>query len=169
MAAWKSVLWHSLRAGTIGSVTLDVFFPTGDKEDGFSEGIFLFEPALAMAQLLPYVGFLQLQGGAELSTQTDDVPHVVFWRVAFGHTFRKGGFGRSWSPMVEVLGATEIADGAAVEWDIVPQLQVALSKRQHIRFAAGVRLPLTDFKERQLEIQAYLIWDWYDGAFTEGW
>ncbi len=168
-AAWKSVLWHSLRAGTIGSVTLDVFFPTGDREDGFSEGIFLFEPALAVAQLIPYVGFIQLQGGAELSTQTDDVPHTVFWRAALGHTFRPGGFGRAWSPMVEVLGSTEIADGTAVEWNIVPQLQVALSKRQHIRLGAGVLLPLTDVAERQLEIQTYLIWDWYDGAFTEGW
>jgi hypothetical protein len=169
VGAWKSVLWHCLRAGTIGSATLDVFFPTGDKEDDFSEGIFMFEPAMAIAQLIPYVGFIQLQGGAELSTDTEKVPHGVFWRGAFGHTFRRGGFGRSWSPMVEILGATELEDGAAVEWDIVPQLQVALSKRQHVRFGAGVLLPLTDFTERQLELQAYLIWDWYDGGFFEGW
>jgi mono/diheme cytochrome c family protein len=169
VAAWKSVLWHSLRAGTIGSMTMDIFFPVGDEADGFSEGIFMFEPALAVAQLIPYVGFIQLQGGAELSTNTDEVPHGVFWRAAIGHTFRRNGFGRAWSPMVEILGATEIEDGAAVEWDIVPQLQVALSKRQHVRLGAGVLLPLTDFTERQLEIQAYLIWDWYDGGFTEGW
>lgn len=169
VGAWKSVLWHSLRAGTIGSVALDVFFPTGDEADGFGKGIFAFEPALAVAQLIPHVGFIQLQGGAELSTDTDKAPHGVFWRAALGHTFRKGGFGRAWSPMVEILGGREIADDAQVEWDVVPQLQVALSLRQHVRLGTGVLLPVTHFSDRQIELQAYLIWDWYDGGFTEGW
>jgi mono/diheme cytochrome c family protein len=169
IAAWKSVLWHSVSAGTIGSVTLDVFFPTGDEKDGFSNGIFAFEPALAVAQIIPHVGFLQLQLGAELSTDTDKAPHAIFWRGALGHTFRRGGFGRSWSPIVEILGAVELGDNRSVDWSIVPQLQVALSKRQHIRAAAGALLPLTRFSERRVELQMYLIWDWYDGGLTEGW
>lgn len=169
VVAWKTVLWHSLPAGTIGSVALDVFFPTGDVADGFSDGIFAFEPALAVAQIIPYLGFIQLQGGAELSTDTDKASHAVFWRGAFGRTFRKDGFGRAWSPMVEVLGVAEFDDEVVVDWDIVPQLQVALSLRQHVRLGMGVLLPLTEFSERPIELQAYLIWDWYDGGFTEGW
>jgi mono/diheme cytochrome c family protein len=167
--AWKSVLWHCLRAGTIGSVALDVFLPTGDERDGFGKGIFAFEPALALGQIIPRVGFIQLHGGAELSTDTDVADHSFFWRAAVGRTFRKGGFGRAWSPMVEVLGSTGLGEDAPVDWDIVPQLQLALSRRQHVRLGAGVRLPLNDFAERQLAIQAYVVWDWYDGGFAEGW
>jgi len=168
--AWKSVMWFSPVAGNIGSVTLDVFFPTGDEADEISDGIFAFEPAFAFGQIIPHVGFLQLQGGAELSTNTDKKSHGVFWRGAFGHTFRRGGFGRAVSPMIEVLGGTELGQAqTVVDWDIVPGIQIALSKRQHIRFGTGVLIPLTDFEERQMEVKAYLVWDWYDGGFTEGW
>ena len=167
--AWKSVLWQHLPAGTIGSLALDVFFPTGDEADDFGKGIFSFEPALLIGQIVPGVGFVQLQGGAELSTDPAVAGHVLFWRGAVGHTFRRDGFGRSWSPMVEILGATEIDDGVPPDWDIVPQLQVALSRRQHVRLGLGALLPLTRFEDRQIEIQAYLVWDWYDGGFAEGW
>lgn len=167
--AWKGVLWHSLPAGTIGSLSLDVFFPTGDEQDGLSDGIFKLEPALRIGQIVPYVGFIQLQGGAELSTDLDTAPHGVFWRAAVGHTFRRDGYRRAFSPMVEILGSTELEDKAPVDWDIAPQLQIALSKRQHIRLGAGAKLPLTDFDERQIELKAYLIWDWYDGSLSEGW
>ncbi len=168
--AWKGVLWHHLPAGTIGSMALDVFLPTGDVADGFGKGIFSFEPALLIGQIIPGVGFVQLQGGAELSTDPGVAGHALFWRGAVGRTFRQnGGFGRSWSPMVEILGATEIDDGVSPDWDIVPQLQVALSTRQHVRLGLGALLPLTRFEDRQIEVQAYLIWDWYDGGFGEGW
>jgi mono/diheme cytochrome c family protein len=167
--AWKGVLWHDLPRGTIGSMALDVFLPTGDEADGMSKGLFAFEPALAIAQIVPRVGFLQLQGGAELSTHTGRSPHALFWRTAAGRTFKSGGFGRSWSPMVEILGGTTLADGAAVDWDIVPQLQVALSRRQHVRLGAGVAFPLTGFDDRAVKAQAYLVWDWYDGGIDEGW
>jgi mono/diheme cytochrome c family protein len=167
---WKGVLWHHLPAGTIGGLALDVLLPTGDTADGFGKGIFSFEPALLIGQIIPRVGFLQLQAGAEFSTDPGVAGHVLFWRGAVGRTFRQGGeFGRQWSPMVEILGATEIDDGEPPDWDIVPQLQVALSTRQHVRLGLGAQLPLTRFDDRQIEIQAYLVWDWYDGGFGEGW
>ncbi len=168
-AAWKSALWFTRRGGNIGSLTLDVFFPTGDEADDMGSGIFVLEPAFAFAQIIPYVGFLQLQVGAELSTNIDTQNHVVFWRGAFGRSFRKGGFGRTVSPMVEVLGEKEIADGTIISWDVVPELQIALSKRQHVRFGAGLVIPVTEFQDRQLTLMAYLLWDWYDGGFFEGW
>ncbi len=167
--AWKSVLWHDLAAGTIGSASLEVFLPTGDEADGFSDGRFAFETALAVGQIFPGLGFAQLQGGAELSTDTDVAPHGVFWRGAVGRTFRRAGIGRAWSPMVELLGAKELTDGAKLEWDVVPQMQVALSRRQHIRLGAGTALPLTDAGERPWKAQAYIVWDWYDGGLGEGW
>lgn len=166
---WKGVLWHALEAGTIGSTGLEVFFPVGDEKDGFSSGIFKLEPFLAIGQLIPGNNFLQLHAGAELSTDTDVAGHELFWRAAVGHTFTQGRFGRAWSPMVEVLGGMELGDEAAPEWSVVPGLQITLSARQHVFLALGAEIPITDFADRQTAVIAYVLWDWFDGGFFEGW
>ena len=65
----------------------------------------------------------------------------AFVRTALGYTFAQDrGFGRAWSPMMEVLVAKP-ADGSA-EWDVVPQMQVSLSKLQHVLISVGARIPL---------------------------
>jgi mono/diheme cytochrome c family protein len=167
--AWKSVLWFSRRTGSIASVTLDVLFPTGDEKDEVGDGILAFEPAVAIGQIIPRVGFIQLQGGAELSTNPSRRKHGLFWRGAIGRTFRSGGFGRAFSPMLEILGAKVLDATAKVEWEVVPQFQIALSQRQHIRLGTGLLIPLTEFKQKPMKLMFYLVWDWYDGGFTEGW
>ena len=70
---------------------------------------------------------------------------------------------------MELLGARELEDGAVAAWDLVPQLQVTLSTRQHIMINAGVRIPLNKRQERGNEFVAYLLWDWFDGGFFSGW
>jgi len=167
--AWKGVLWHHLPAGTIGSLAAEVFFPTGDEKDGFSDGIFKFEPFLAIGQLIPGDNFVQLQAGAELSTKTSVAKHEVFWRGAVGHTFTQGTFGRAWSPIVEVLGSKEIEDGSEIEWNIVPSLHLTLNARQHIMLNIGASIPVNDFSGRQITVMASLLWDFFDGGFAEGW
>ena len=168
--AWKSVLWLSRSAGNIGGVSCDVFFPTGNRGDGIGTGTVMFEPALRIGQIIPRVGFLQLQGGAELFADTERHNNVVFWRAVFGRTFKKGGVGRAFSPMIEVLGEKELSEESPeAEWSLVPQFQLALSKRQHIRIGTGLVIPATDSDTRPMDLMAYLIWDWYDGGFTEGW
>ncbi len=166
---WKGVLWHSLRLGTIGSLGAEVFFPVGDESDGFSDGIFHFEPFLAIGQILPGDNFVQLHGGAELSTDSDVAPHELFWRGAIGHTFTQGRFGRAWSPMVEVLGKTELEGGYPVDWSLVPELHVALNQRQHVMLVLGAEIPVTRFERRQITAMLHLLWDWFDGGFAEGW
>jgi len=167
--AWKGVLWHSLRMGTIGSLGAEVFFPLGDEEDGFSKGIFRFEPFLAVAQILPADNFIQLQGGAELSADPDVANHEIFWRAAVGHSFTQGHFGRTWSPMVEVLGTYEVESDSGAEWALVPELHVTLNTRQHVMLVFGAEIPVTHFDERQIQGMIHLLWDWYDGAFADGW
>lgn len=168
--AWKSVLWFSPAAGNIGSFTCDVFFPTGNREDDIGSGTFMFEPSLRIGQIIARNSFLQLQGGAEIFADSDRHNHVVFWRGALGRTFKKGGVGRAFSPMIEVLGESEITDETTTaDWNLVPGFQLALSKRQHIRLGAGLSIPVTDADTRPLDCMVYLIWDWYDGGFMEGW
>ena len=61
------------------------------------------------------------------------------------------------------------SDGEPVLWDVVPQMQVTLSKRQHIMINAGVRLPLNERNSRRTQVLAYFLWDWFDGGLFDGW
>ena len=46
---------------------------------------------------------------------------------------------------------------------------MTLSRRQHMKLGAGVRIPLTDTSQRPTRVAIYLLWDWFDGGFVEGW
>lgn len=166
--AFKHVLFHRLQPGTIVSAAGEMVFPTGKENLGLGKGFTAFEPFLAVGQVLPADGFFQAQAGFELPVGADETSEV-FWRLTGGRSLFAGRFGRSWSPMVELLGARELEDGALAAWDLVPQLQVTLSTRQHIMINGGVRIPLNKREERGNEFIAYLLWDWFDGGFFSGW
>jgi mono/diheme cytochrome c family protein len=167
--ALKRVLFHSLERGAILSGAAEVIFPTGKEDAGLGAGATIVEPFVAYGQILPRDSFLQVQSGLELSTNTSRAGHEAFWRAALGRTFVEDAFGRAWSPMIEVLGAVELDSDEPVHWDLVPQLQVSLSKRQHVLLNAGVRLPLNDRDGRSTTVITYLLWDWFDGGFLSGW
>jgi hypothetical protein len=71
--------------------------------------------------------------------------------------------------MLEVLAARPLVSGAGIEWDLAPGVQVTLNTRQHIRVAGGVRLPVSDASTRPRSVIVYLLWDWYEGGFLQGW
>lgn len=71
--------------------------------------------------------------------------------------------------MVEWLAARDLGDGAPVQWDVVPQMQVTLNKRQHIMINAGARIPVNRRAGRSTQVIAYFLWDWFDGGLLEGW
>ena len=166
---FKQVMLHSLKRGVILSVGGDAQFPTGDEDDGLGIGTTLFELFLAGGAILFKDGFLQVQTGVELPAREGRAVQEGFWRAALGASSTEGRFGRTYSPIVEVLGARELSTSAPAEWDLLPQLQITLSKRQHIRANLGVRVPLTQTSTRQKELLFYLLWDWFDGGFLEGW
>jgi hypothetical protein len=167
--AFKRALLHSLRSGSILSVTGEVILPTGNEDRGFGKGTVVFEPFVSFGQVLPSEFFLHSQGGVELPHDTDRAEREGFWRLALGRTFTQGDFGRAWSPIVEVLGTREFGSGEDVHWDVVPQCQVTLNTRQHVMLNVGVKLPVTDSSTRETQILLYLLWDWFDGGFFEGW
>jgi hypothetical protein len=164
--AFKHAFAHSLRAGSILSAVAEVKLPTGREEDGFGAGQTVFEPFLAWGQILPADAFLHAQAGLELPVGSGSAEREAFWRVAVGRTFTSGEWGRAWSPMMEILGSRELEDGGTA-WDIVPQMQVTLNTRQHVMFNAGVRIPFDG--ERDTQVVLYLLWDWFDGGFFDGW
>jgi len=167
--AIKRALFHSLASGTILSASAELILPTGDEDDGFGTGTTVFEPFIALGQLLPAEAFFQFQGGVAVPFDTERVQEEAFWRAVLGKSITEGRRGRVWSPMVELLGARELESGATTLWDLVPQFQVTLNTRQHIMANAGVRIPLNDTAGRQTEFLVYLLWDWFDGGLFDGW
>ncbi|WP_420464180.1 c-type cytochrome [Candidatus Palauibacter sp.] len=160
---YKRALVHNL--ATIFSFGTELKLPTGDEERGIGEGEFRLEPFLALGQILPGDGFFHLQAGAEFLGETTE----GFWRAVLGRTFTSGEFGRSWSPMIEVLGSADVGEGSRSQWDLVPQMQVTLNTRQHVMLNVGVRFPLTDSDARSTQFLVYLLWDWFDGGLFDGW
>jgi mono/diheme cytochrome c family protein len=167
--AIKHALFHSLERGNIFSVAGEVVLPTGKEGAGLGGGVTVFEPFVAFGQILPSDGFLQMQAGVELPADRARAAREVFWRTALGKTFTEGRFGRGWSPMVELLAARDLEDGATTQWDLVPQMQVTLNRRQHLMINAGVRFPLNERSGRSTQVIAYFLWDWFDGGLRDGW
>lgn len=165
---YKRTLAHSLDHGNIVSVTGEVVLPTGSARRGLGKGYAVFEPFATFGQLLPRDGFIQAQGGLAIPLE-DGHDDELFWRVAVGKSFEQTRFGRVWSPMLEVLASRPMLRDAKNHWDLLPGLQVTLNTRQHVRLAGGVRLPVTDGNTRKKSVIVYLLWDWYEGGFLQGW
>ena len=168
--AVKRELFSSLRTGSILSVQGEAILPTGNRAHALGSGTTTFETFAAYGQLLPWKSFVQVQGGADLPVDTGQSPQSLFFRTALGKSFNQhSGLGRMWSPMVEFLADRNLQTGARTNWDVMPEFQVTLSKRQHVRFDVGLRLPATNTSGRQTQVVFYLLWDWLDGKLLEGW
>jgi mono/diheme cytochrome c family protein len=166
----KRVLHASVHTGSILSVQGEVILPTGNKARGLGSGGTVFEGFAAYAKLLPSHGFVQVQGGTEQPLHTDVAPRAVFGRIAAGRTFRAdGGAGRLWAPMLELLADRDLDAGATTQLDLLPQFQMTLSKRQHVRVNAGVQVPVTHTAGRPVQLVFSVLWDWFDGGLLEGW
>lgn len=165
----KHTMRHSLERGSILSVGGELVVPTGDETKGFGKGTTVLESFVLYGKILPRDSFVQLQGVLEFPNDSALEDEAVF-RAVLGKTWTVDApFGRSFTPMLEVLAARELAGGAETQWDVVPQLQVSLNKRQHVLGAIGIRQPITDRGNRQTELVFYLLWDWFDGGVLQGW
>ncbi len=166
----KRVLFHSMESGSIFSAAAEIVLPTGDDAAGFGKGTFVFEPFFSYGQILPSDFFLHSQLGFEIPFQKSKAENEAFLRLALGRTFTTGGWwGRAWSPMLEVLASRELVSGEDIALDLLPQIQVTLNARQHVMLNVGVRIPVTDASSRNFQVMVYLLWDWFDGGFFEGW
>jgi mono/diheme cytochrome c family protein len=163
----KHVLAHSLHRGAILTVGGELVLPTADESLG--GGVTRAEPFIAAGQMLGADGFVQAHAGVELSSDRTRAAHEAFWRFAIGRSITPRAFGRTWTPMVELLAARELESGGRVEWDLAPQVQVTLSTRQHIMMSVGARIPLSQRDGRHPRVAAYLLWDWADGGLGSGW
>jgi len=164
----KRVLFANTNA--IVSAQGELIIPTGSKADGLGSGTASIEAFAAYGQILPSNMFVQAQAGTEQPWSTRDVPRAVFGRVGVGKSLRQEmGLGRQWSPILELLADRDFEDGAKTNVDLLPQVQVTLSKRQHIRFNLGYQIPVNNTAGRSKQVVFYFLWDWFDGGFLDGW
>src|ERR1700737_2174607 len=92
-----------------------------------------------------------------------------FGRAVVGRSFNdSGGLGRRWSPMVELAATRAFSSGADINWNIIPQCQVTISRRQHIMASAGLQVPVNN-PGASTALYVYLLWDFFDGGLGEGW
>lgn len=167
--AYKHVVFDSTSRGSIVSAGGEIVFPTGKETDGLGGGEKIFEPFGTFSQLLPRNMFLHVHAGLERPLGVEDAHVESFWRAAFGKSLFEARWNRAWSPMFELLGSREHAADERVHWDVVPQVQVSLSRRQHVLLNAGIRVPLNERRERGNVGMVYLLWDWFDGGLFTGW
>jgi mono/diheme cytochrome c family protein len=168
---WKHVLWSSLHSGSIVSVQGVATVPSGNADRGLGGGTTVLEAFLAAGQLLGRSGgFVQGQLGFEQPTDTSVAPRAMYARMAAGKSFRADrGLGRMWTPMTELIVDRDFETGASANLDVVPQMQVTINRRQHIRGDVGVRIPVNNRDGRSSSVGFYLLWDWFDGGFLSGW
>lgn len=156
-------------SGSILSVQAELTLPTGDVRKGLGTGVWGAGVFVAYDLLMPAQSFLQLQGGTDLPFTTRNGPRSLYLRSALGRSFSERKLGRLWSPMLEIVAARDLGGGAVSDWDAIPELQVTINRRQHIRAAIGYDVPVNDTAKRPRQLLAYLLWDWFDGGLLEGW
>jgi len=167
---YKQKLFHSVDRGAIVSAGGELVAPTGNADRGTGGESTVFEMFGAYGQILPASSFLQIHTGIELPAHPDKLPRAYYLRTAIGKTFATdGGLGRRWSPMIEAIADRDLISGASTNWDLIPQIQIPLSKRLHVLGNVGFRFPANHTAERPRQLMFYVLWDWFDGSLLEGW
>ncbi|HLH02640.1 MAG TPA: cytochrome c [Bryobacteraceae bacterium] len=166
----KHEFFSNSRTGSIFAAQGEIILPTGSTAHGIGSGTPSFATFAAFDQLFPTNTFFQVQAGTQQPFDTSKAPRTFFWYNAVGQElYQSHGLGRMWSPMVEFLADRDFLPGAKMNWDVMPEMQVTVSRRQHIRFDVGVRIPATNTAGRDPQVLFYVLWDWQDGRLTEGW
>ena len=167
----KHALHHDLETGTIFSVGGEVILSTGDSDTGLGAPGSALEAFAAFAKLLPDDGFVQAQTGLEAPLYADGSLEW-FGRLVLGRSFTEGQWGRTWTPMLETQVKRHFESGAGTQFDLVPQFQVSLNTRQHVLANFGLLIPVggdSGHAARHVRFVSYLLLDWFDGGFFEGW
>jgi len=166
-AGYKQLLLESNRTGTLVSAAGVLTLPTGKEQYGLGTRLTVLETsALAGQRIGP--AFAHAQAGFEFPLNVASTPNEVFWRGAVGAVLMPGADGRMWSPMLEVTGRREFEYGDPIRWDLLPQLQISLSRRRHVTATAGARVPVGG-PTRPATAMVSLAWDWFEGGLMEGW
>jgi hypothetical protein len=160
----KQVLHFDLRRVEIMSAGLGMTLPTGSRSTGLGEGTTVFSPFVAYGK--GWGGtLLQAKVEGRLPADLDRADREVEYAVAVSRAF--GPRTIAWTPAVELVGAWN-ARTKQHEYAAVVEASKPLNKLGHVIASIGVAIPIRPREERY-RIQAYLLWDFGDGPFWQGW
>ncbi|MEI9813961.1 MAG: cytochrome c [Acidobacteriota bacterium] len=156
----------------------EVLIPTGNPNNG-GTGITEAEQFLTYTQILPKNAYFLQQIGAEGPIRRHDDPIQAYARTTLGKVFLADrGFGRAFSVANEFITTRNFASHQNWTLTLVPQIQVTVSRRQHMRLGIGVNLPVIQGPPNAgaiinptgpKQLTFYWLWDTFDGGFFEGW
>jgi mono/diheme cytochrome c family protein len=77
---------------------------------------------------------------------------------------------RSVFPALEVTATVPFDDegGDSVQWTVLPQMRIGLTRGGHVALNLGVEFPLSD-QSWDTRYHLNLLWDFADGSFFKGW
>ena len=156
------------KRGSIFSVQGEFVLPTGNSNRGFGTGETTLGVFGSYDLLLPKDTFFEFQAGGDFPRHAGSTPNAVYARSAFGASVSRN-FGRQWSPMLELTADHDLRTGATTNLHLVPEFQVTVNTRQHVRAALGYQIALNNTAAQSNQVIFYFLWDWFDGGLLEGW
>ncbi len=167
----KKSIYLNNKSGTLLAWGNEITLPTGDSRRGLGNGITKYESFLSLGQVLPRKSYVQTQLGFEGPPfRRHDTNSEIYSRTAVGKAFAfDKGYGRLFNLANEFVAIREFGPRQRWTLDFVPQIQVTISRRQHMRLGVGVRVPGVNPGTRPTQLITYLLWDMFDGGFFEGW
>jgi mono/diheme cytochrome c family protein len=160
----KQVLHFDLRRLEILSGGLGVALPTGSESKSLGAGTVAFSPFLAYGK--GWGGtLLQAKVEARLPVDRDRADREIEYAVALSRAL--GPRTVAWTPAVELAGAWN-GKTKRHEYRAVIEMSKPLNKLGHVIASIGVAVPIRPREERY-RLHAYLLWDFGDGPFWQGW
>ncbi len=173
----RSILVNNRTKSLIGWGS-EILVPTGNHNVG-GTGAWELEQFLTYTQILPKRFYFLQQVGAEGPFKRHDDPIQAYARTTFGRTFLADrGFGRAISFASEFITTRNFASRQNWTLSIVPQAQITVSQRQHMRLGIGYNIPVIKGPPNpgiiinpvnSQQFSFYWLWDHFDGGFFEGW
>jgi mono/diheme cytochrome c family protein len=158
---WKQALSWSLERGWLLSGGAKLALPT---EGDASEELI---PFLAWAQELSPEWTLQSSARAILPF--DDVDEGELELAGIVH-YTWSAMPQRVFPALEATATVPFEDGGGdrVQWTVVPQLRIGLTRGGHVALNLGAEIPLSD-QPYDWRAHLTLLWDFADGGFFKGW
>ncbi len=160
-AGVKTVLRWSLEQRSILSGALIVAVPTDSEE---SEEII---PYLAYGKRLSDQWILQSSTRVIVPVDDTDQGEVELAGVVHYEWYPRA---RAMFPALEVTAAVpfDAGDGDSVQWTVLPQVRLGLTRGGHVALNFGVELPLSD-QSYDTRYHLNVLWDFADGSLFKGW
>jgi mono/diheme cytochrome c family protein len=160
---FKYVLSHDKRRGSIYTLGVQAGVPLSSGEN------WEFLPYLAMGKIINDEWIFQGSGRLKFDLEDSDGGSAEFAGIVhWVHT----PWPRNVFPALEVVAEVPFETGPgedSIQWSVLPQARIGISKRGHVAVNVGVEVPVNERDRYDWRAYVYLIWDFADGGFFEAW